>query len=40
MDIEKGRGENVAQDAMANAIKSPLLDEVSLTNAKRILIEI
>ena len=38
MGIGKGRGENAAQDAMANAIKSPLLDEVSLTNAKGIMI--
>jgi len=38
MGIGKGRGENAAQDAMTNAIKSPLLDEVSLTNAKGIMI--
>jgi len=38
MGIGKGKGENAAQDAIENAIKSPLLDEVSLESAKGIMI--
>ncbi len=38
MGIGKGKGENAARDAIENAIKSPLLDEVSLESAKGIMI--
>jgi len=38
MGIGKAKGENAAQKALENAIKSPLLDEVSLTGAKGIMV--
>ena len=38
MGIGKGRGEHAAKDALEHAIKSPLLDEVSLESAKGIMI--
>ncbi len=38
MGIGKGKGENAARIALENAIKSPLLDEVSLESAKGIMI--
>lgn len=38
MGIGKGKGDNAARDALENAIKSPLLDEVSLQSAKGIMI--
>lgn len=38
MGIGKGKGENAVHDALQNAIKSPLLDEVSLESAKGIMI--
>lgn len=38
MGIGKGKGENAARDALENAIKSPLLDEVSLESAKGIMV--
>ncbi len=38
MGIGKAKGENAAQRALENAIESPLLDKVSLSGAKGILI--
>ncbi|QKF73216.1 cell division protein FtsZ [Aliarcobacter faecis] len=38
MGIGKGKGENSVQDALDNAINSPLLDKVPLEGAKGILI--
>lgn len=38
MGIGKGKGENAAHDALQNAIKSPLLNDVSLESAKGIMI--
>jgi cell division protein FtsZ len=38
MGIGKGKGENAAKDALENAIKSPLLDTVSIESAKGIMI--
>ena len=38
MGIGKGKGENAAKDAIENAIRSPLLDEISLESAKGIMI--
>ncbi len=38
MGIGKAKGENSAQRALENAIKSPLLDEVSLSGAKGIMV--
>ena len=38
MGIGKAKGDNAAQQALENAIKSPLLDEVSLNGAKGIMV--
>jgi len=38
MGIGKAKGENATQEALENAIKSPLLDEVSLSGAKGIMV--
>jgi cell division protein FtsZ len=38
MGIGKAKGENATQLALENAIKSPLLDEVSLSGAKGIMV--
>jgi cell division protein FtsZ len=38
MGIGKAKGDNAAQDALDQAIKSPLLDEISLNGAKGIMI--
>ena len=38
MGIGKAKGDNSAQKALENAIKSPLLDEVSLSGAKGIMV--
>lgn len=38
MGIGKGKGENAVSDAFENAIKSPLLDEISLASAKGIIL--
>jgi len=38
MGIGKAKGDNSAQDALDQAIKSPLLDEISLSGAKGIMI--
>jgi len=38
MGIGKAKGDNAAQQALENAIKSPLLDEVCLSGAKGIMV--
>jgi cell division protein FtsZ len=38
MGIGRAKGENAAENALASAIKSPLLDEISLSGAQGIMI--